>query len=301
MPSAVEIPTAPPLPVERPRGTPSLGRDIRRTFFRNAFISAGTVVLLAMLTVAAVGPWLSPYDPMKSRLRERLQPPTAAHVAGTDAFGRDVFTRIAYGARISLTISLVVVVVTTVLSSVIGVTAAWFRRLDNPVMRVMDVMMSIPSLILAIALMGFLGAQQSNLVVAIVVTQVPRMTRVVRAAVLAIRETEWVEVARALGCSDGRIMFKHIYPHCLSPMAVQATFLFAQVILIEAALSFVGVGTPPPTPSWGNMLAEGREHISVAWWLTVLPGLCIMGAVLGLNLLGDGLRDLLDPRLRGKD
>ena len=300
MASAVGTSTT-PLPLEGRPAARSLRRDIGRTFFRNVFIGAGTVVLLGMLAMAAVGPLVSPYDPLKSRLRERLKPPSATHLAGTDAFGRDVFTRIAYGARISLTISVVIVVLTTALASAIGVAAAWFPRLDNPVMRVMDVLMSIPSLILAIALMGFLGAKQSNLVVAIVVTQVPRMTRVVRAAVLAIRGTEWVELARALGCSDTRIMIKHIYPHCLSPIAVQATFLFAQVILIEAALSFVGVGTPPPTPSWGNMLAEGREHISVAWWLTVLPGICIMAAVLGLNLLGDGLRDLLDPRLRGKD
>jgi peptide/nickel transport system permease protein len=300
MASAVETSTT-PLPREGRAPAPSLRRDIGRTFFRNVFIGAGTLVLLAMVVMATLGPLLSPYDPLKSRLRERVQPPSAAHVAGTDAFGRDVFTRIAYGARISLAISLVVVALTTALASTVGVAAAWFPRLDNPVMRAMDVLMSIPSLILAIALMGFLGAKQSNLVVAIVVTQVPRMTRVVRAAVLAIRGTEWVELARALGCTDTRIMVKHIYPHCLSPIAVQATFLFAQVILIEAALSFVGVGTPPPTPSWGNMLAEGREHISVAWWLTVLPGICIMVAVLGLNLLGDGLRDLLDPRLRGKD
>ena len=274
---------------------------LRRVFFRNVLVATGTVSLVLVVCVAAFGPSLSPYDPLKSNLRQRIKPPSLTNVAGTDAFGRDVFTRMAYGARISLTLSLVIVAVTTVVASAIGVTAAWFRRLDNPVMRVMDVLMSVPSLILAIALMGFLGARQENLVLAIVVTQVPRMTRLVRSSVLAVRANEFVELARALGCSDARIMLRHIYPHCLSPVAVQATFLFAQAILIEAALSFVGVGTPPPTPSWGNMLAEGREHISIAWWLTVLPGVSIMLVVLGLNLLGDGLRDLLDPRLRGLD
>ena len=274
---------------------------LRRVFFRNVLVATGTVSLVLVVGVAAFGPSLSPYDPLKSNLRQRIKPPSLTNVAGTDAFGRDVFTRMAYGARISLALSLVIVVVTTIVASAIGVTAAWFRRLDNPVMRVMDVLMSVPSLILAIALMGFLGARQENLVLAIVVTQVPRMTRLVRSSVLAVRANEFVELARALGCSDARIMVRHIYPHCLSPVAVQATFLFAQAILIEAALSFVGVGTPPPTPSWGNMLAEGREHISIAWWLTVLPGVSIMLVVLGLNLLGDGLRDLLDPRLRGQD
>ena len=275
------------------------GRQIRRVFFRNVFIGTGTAVILAMLLVAVVGPWLSPHDPLRSRLRERLRPPSAANLAGTDAFGRDVFTRIAHGARISLSLGLGIVALTTVAASLIGVTAAWFPRLDGWVMRLMDMLMSIPSLILAIALMGFLGARLSNLVLAIVITQVPRMTRVVRSAVLAVRANEFVELARALGATNARIMVRHVYPHCLSPITVQATFLFAQAILIEAALSFVGVGTPPPAPSWGNMLAEGREHISVAWWLTVLPGLCIMLVVLGLNLVGDGLRDLLDPRLRG--
>jgi len=167
-------------------------------------------------------------------------------------------------------------------------------------MRIMDVLMSLPSLILAIALMGFLGAKQTNLVIAIFLTQLPRMVRVVRSAAIAIRENEYLEAARSLGASDSRIMTRYIFPNALSPIVVQATFLFAQVILIESALSFIGVGTPPPTPSWGNMLAEGREYISIAWWLTVIPGLSIMATVVGLNLLGDGLRDLLDPRLRGQ-
>jgi len=239
-------------------------------------------------------------NPIKSNLRHRLQPPGYEHPLGTDGFGRDVLTRNVYAARVSLEISLIIVIVTTVLASFIGVWVSWFRWLDNPVMRLMDVLMSVPSLILAIALMGFLGAKLTNLVIAIVLTQVPRMTRVVRAAAISIRENEYIEAARSLGASDLRIMFKYIYPNALSPIVVQATFLFAQAILIESALSFIGVGTPAPTPSWGNMLAEGREYISVAWWLTVIPGLSIMVTVLGLNLLGDGLRDLLDPRLRGQ-
>lgn len=290
--------TAPAPPLVQ---APAWVRGLRRRFTGNTLIGAGTVVILVVLLVAAAAPLLSPYDPLKSNLRERLRAPSVAHPAGTDAFGRDVLTRIAYGARVSVHIAIVVVALTTILGSLLGLCAGWFRRLDNPIMRLMDVLMSIPSLILAIALIGFLGARQENLVAAIVVTQVPRMTRLVRSAVIAIRSSDYVETARATGCTDARIMLRHIYPHCLPPIAVQATFLFAQVILIEAALSFIGVGTMPPTPSWGNMLAEGREHISLAWWLTVMPGVSIMVVVLGLNLLGDGLRDLLDPRLRNQE
>jgi len=275
-------------------------KQSKRIFFRNPFIAAGTIIIILAFLVAAIGPMFCKYDPIKSNIRQRLLAPNAKHPFGTDGFGRDALTRIVYAARISLKISFVIVLITTILASLIGVGVSWFRWLDNPVMRIMDVLMSVPSLILAIALMGFLGANQTNLVIAIVVTQLPRMTRVVRSAAIAIRENEYIEAARALGASDLRIMFKYIYPNALSPIVVQATFLFAHAILVESALSFIGVGTPPPTPSWGNMLAEGREHISVAWWLTVIPGGSIMTTVLGLNLLGDGLRDLLDPRLRGQ-
>lgn len=279
---------------------PSWIKQTRKVLFRNPFIAAGTIIMMIAFLVAAFGPMFCKYDPIKSSIRQRLKPPSTTHVLGTDGFGRDVLTRIVYAARISLKIAFVIVVITTVLASFIGVSVSWFRYLDNPVMRIMDVLMSVPSLILAIALMGFLGANQTNLVIAIVVTQLPRMTRVVRSAAIAIRENEYIEAARALGASDLRIMFKYIFPNASSPIVVQATFLFAHAILVESALSFIGVGTPPPTPSWGNMLAEGREHISLAWWLTVTPGLSIMITVLGLNLLGDGLRDLLDPRLRGQ-
>jgi peptide/nickel transport system permease protein len=275
-------------------------KRVRKILFRNPFIATGTIIMIAAILIGLFGPFLCRYNPIKSSLRQRLQPPGQEHLLGTDGFGRDVLTRNVYAARVSLQLSVVIVLVTTAAASLIGIGVAWFRRLDNPVMRIMDVLMSIPSLILAIALMGFLGAKQTNLVIAIFLTQLPRMVRVVRSAAIAIRENEFIEAARSLGAGDARIMARHLFPNALSPIVVQATFLFAQAILIESALSFIGVGTPPPTPSWGNMLAEGREYISVAWWLTVIPGLSIMVVVVGLNLLGDGLRDLLDPRLRGQ-
>ena len=281
---------------------PAWARRLRRRFMGNTLIAAGAAVIVVVLFVAAAAPLLSPYDPIKSNLRERLRAPSLSHPAGTDAFGRDALTRIAYGARVSVHIAVVIVALTTLIGSVLGLLAGWFRRLDNPLMRVMDVLMSIPSLILAIALIGFLGARQENLIA--------RHRGDAGAAHDAHRalggDRHPGQRLRGDGARDGmhgctRIMVRHIYPHCLPPIAVQATFLFAQAILIEAALSFIGVGTMPPTPSWGNMLAEGREHISVAWWLTVLPGVSIMIVVLGLNLLGDGLRDLLDPRLRNQE
>ena len=279
-------------------GRPSLRVRARRILFRNPLVAMGTIIIILVVFGAVFGPILSPYDPIRSDLMRRLLPPSLRNLCGTDAFGRDAFTRIVYGARSSLSLALIVVAVTSVLSAIIGIYATWFRKFDNFIMRIMDVMMSIPSLILAIALMAFLGGSQTNLIIAIALTQLPRSTRIVRSAAISIREREFVEAARAIGCSDARIMFRHILPNCLSPMVVNATFLFAQVILIESSLSFIGVGTPPPAPSWGNMLAEGREVMSVASWLTIVPGLAIMMVVLGLNLLGDGLRDILDPRIR---
>lgn len=265
---------------------------------RNPLVAAGAFVVLLVVLGAVVGPFLSPYSPVKSSLMNRLKPPSATYPLGTDTFGRDVLTRTLFGARISLTLALVVVAITTACAILIGIYATWYPRLDAVIMRVMDVMMSIPSLVLAIALLAFLGGGATNLVIAITLTQIPRSARIVRSAAISLKEGEYVEAARAIGSSDARIMFRHLLPNCLSPTVVNATFLFAQVILIETSLSFIGVGTPPPAPSWGNMLAEGREVMSVAWWLTVVPGMAIVLVVLGLNLLGDGVRDILDPRVR---
>jgi peptide/nickel transport system permease protein len=192
-----------------------------------------------------------------------------------------------------------VTLITVAAATVIGMAAPWFRSLDNIVMRAMDVMMSIPSLILAIALVGFLGPSRTNVVIAIVLTQTPRFARVVRSSAISIRELTYIEAARGIGAGNLRILFRHILPNCLGPILVQATFLFAHAILVESTLSFIGVGTPPPIPSWGNIMAEGRSYITTAWWLTVVPGIALSMSILGLNIMGDGLRDTLDPRLRG--
>jgi len=257
-------------------------------------------VLIGVVVLSSLfGPLFSSLDPTKLHWRERNQPPSIARPFGTDTYGRDQLIVVMYGGRNSLVIAGIVTALTVVIATVIGVAAPWFRSVDNLVMRFMDVMMSIPSMILAIALVAFLGANRTNVVIAIVLTQTPRFARVVRSAVLSVRELTYIESARAVGVRNLRIMFRHILPNCFGPILVQATFLFAHAILVESSLSYIGVGTPPPIPSWGNLLSEGRKYVSSGWWLTVIPGIALSMSVLGLNILGDGLRDTLDPRLRG--
>jgi peptide/nickel transport system permease protein len=261
-----------------------------------------TVVGLVVLAVAAAAGLLAPLiagDPLRMDVSTRLTAPGQAHWFGTDDVGRDVWSRVVYGARLSLLVGAAVVVLAFAIGLVCGLAAGYWRRLDNPVMRVMDGMMAFPAIILAIALMASLGPSVANVIVAIGVVYAPRVARIVRGSVLVIRETTYVEAARALGAPDATIVWRHILPNCLSPVIVQGSFVFAAAVLTEAALSFLGVGVPPYVPSWGNILAEGRLYLQQAPWLVLYPGGAIMLTILGLNLLGDGLRDLLDPRLRG--
>jgi peptide/nickel transport system permease protein len=284
---------------ERKRRRLERRRFWRKVFFRNYLVTIGTALLFIVIAASLIGPEFSSVDPLKLHWRERNKPPSAEHLLGTDTYGRDQLIVVLYGGRNSLSIAATVTVITVSLATLIGIAAPWFRSIDNILMRVMDVMMSIPSMILAIALVGFLGASRTNVIIAIVLTQTPRFARVVRSAVMSVRELTYIEAAQALGVSSWRIMFRHILPNCLGPIMVQATFLFAHAILVESSLSFIGVGTPPPIPSWGNLMAEGRKYISSGWWLTIIPGAALSMSVLGLNIFGDGLRDTLDPRLRG--
>jgi peptide/nickel transport system permease protein len=210
-----------------------------------------------------------------------------------------VWSRVVYGARLSLAVGAAVVVLSLAIGLACGLVAGYYRCLDNAVMRVMDGLMAFPAIILAIALMASLGPSVLNVIVAIGIVYAPRVARIVRGSVLVIRETAYVEAARALGASDLTLLARHVLPNCLSPVIVQGSFVFAAAVLTEAALSFLGVGVPPYVPSWGNILAEGRLYLQQAPWLVLYPGAAIMLTVFGLNLLGDGLRDLLDPRLRG--
>jgi peptide/nickel transport system permease protein len=266
--------------------------------FRRRITLVGAVLMLGMVAVAAITPFVAG-DPGRMDVASRLSAPSRVHWFGTDDVGRDVFSRVLYGAQLSLLVGAAVVIFSFVVGVLCGVVAGYYRRLDNPVMRVMDGLMAFPAIVLAIALMASLGPSVINVIVAIGVVYSPRVARVVRGSVLVVRETSYVEAARALGASDVTLMGRHILPNCLSPVIVQGSFVFAAAVLTEAALSFLGVGVPPYVPSWGVILAEGRLYIQQAPWLVLYPGAAIMLAVLGLNLFGDGLRDLLDPKIRG--
>ena len=258
----------------------------------------GAVLMLVMLVIGTLAPVIAG-DPGHMDVAGRLTAPSRAHWFGTDDVGRDVFSRVVYGARLSLLVGAAVVAFSFAVGVTCGLVAGFYRKLDNPVMRVMDGLMAFPAIVLAIALMAALGASVVNVIVAIGVVYSPRVARVVRGSVLVIRETSYVEAARALGAADLAMMARHVLPNCLSPVIVQASFVFAAAVLTEAALSFLGVGVPPYVPSWGVILAEGRLYIQQAPWLVVYPGVAIMLTIFGLNLFGDGLRDLLDPKVRG--
>jgi peptide/nickel transport system permease protein len=258
----------------------------------------GVVIMVTMLAVGLLAPLIGG-DPAHMDVAGRLAAPSRVHWFGTDDVGRDVWSRVVYGARLSLLVGAAVVALSFAVGVVCGVVAGYYRGLDNVVMRVMDGLMAFPAIVLAIALMAALGPSVVNVIVAIAVVYSPRVARVVRGSVLVIRETSYVEAARALGASDLKLIAQHILPNCLSPVIVQGSFVFAAAVLTEAALSFLGVGVPPYVPSWGVILAEGRLYIQQAPWLVLYPGVAIMLTIFGLNLFGDGLRDLLDPKIRG--
>lgn len=272
-------------------------RTWRRLRRHRLFMTGLALFGLAVLT-ALTASLLAPHDPLRNNFRYRLGAPTAAYWLGTDGFGRDVLSRVLYGARVSLRIGLMVVVLNGIFGTLLGATAGYFRRLDNVIMRVMDGLMAFPAILLAIALAAVLGASEINVVLALTAAYAPRTARIVRASVLVVREMEYVQAAVAAGAGYLRILFRHILANSLAPLIVQLTFIFAVAVLAEAVLSFIGVGPPPPAPTWGNIIADGRNYIREAPWISMVPGLAIAVTVLGLNLLGDGLRDVLDPRLR---
>lgn len=253
--------------------------------------------LILVITIAA--PLLASYDPLKTNPMIRLSPPSREHYFGTDNVGRDVFTRVVYGGRISLAVGVLVVLVSGVAGTFLGLISGYYNFLDKIIMRVMDGLMAFPTTLLAIALMAAFGSSFSNVVIALSIVFMPRVARVARSPVLVIRETPYVEAARAAGAGALRILVRHVLPNCIGPLAVQSTFNFAAAVLSEAALSFLGVGIPPWLPSWGNILTGGRDFMALAPWIMIFPGLAIFLTVLALNLAGDGLRDILDPRLRG--
>jgi peptide/nickel transport system permease protein len=258
---------------------------------------AGGVVLLMMVAVALLAPWLGTTDPLALSPIRRLKPPSAQYWFGTDMIGRDVYSRVLYGTRVSLSVGLAVALLSGTIGLAIGLVTGYLRWLDAVMMRVMDGLMSIPSVLLAIALISLTKASLQNVIVAIAITEVPRVVRLVRSLVLTLREQPYVEAAVASGTRLPAILLRHILPNTVAPLLVQATYICASAMITEAILSFIGAGTPPNIPSWGNIMAEARSLIQVAGTILLFPGLFLSITVLSVNLLGDGMRDALDPRL----
>ena len=260
-------------------------------------VALGLTILAIVLFAAVFADVIAPHDPGVMSVRNRLKPPSPEWWFGTDEFGRDVFTRLIYAGRVSLIVGIGTAVLASIIGIILGLTGGFFRKLDAPVSRLVDAMMAFPDILLAISLVAVLGGSLANLILALSIVYAPRVARVVRAATLVIRELPYVEAARALGTSTWRILVHHILRNMVSPVIVQATFIFAYSMLAEAGLSFLGVGVDPSTPTWGSMINGGRQYIGTADWLILFPGLAITLSVLSLQIAGDGLRDALDPRL----
>jgi peptide/nickel transport system permease protein len=277
---------------------PRWRRSMRLTL-RNRLVFAGGLLVALLSVVALFAPVVAPDDPIATDAAVRLQSPSWDHLFGTDRFGRDVLSRVIYGSRISLWVSLTSVAIATFVGTILGLASGYFGHwTDHVISRLLDILFSFPGLLLAIAIAAFLGPGQNNAIIAIAVVYSPLIARVVRGSVLAERHKEYVEAARMIGSRHARVIRRHVLPNVLSPIIVQASITLSYAILIEASLSYLGLGTQPPDPSWGTMLNEGRPFLERAPWMSVFPGLSIMLAVFAFNLLGDGLRELFDPRLR---
>ena len=274
-----------------------LPRAVRQLMHRR-IVMVASVVLAAIVVLAIGAPWFASFDPNDTAVLDRLKGPSAEHLMGTDELGRDLYARIVHGARYSLAIAAMTAIGSVVCGTVLGLVAGFFRKLDTPLMRVVDAMMSFPDILLAIALVSILGPTLVNVVLALVLVYTPRVARVVRASTLVIRELLFVEAVRALGVRTSRILWRHILPNLMPPILVQVSFIFAYAILAEAGLSFLGVGVPPEIPTWGTMVAGSQQYAHQAFWVVLFPGLAIIFTALSLQLLGDGVRDLLDPKLK---
>lgn len=269
-----------------------------REFTRNRMALFGLIIVLVLILVALMAPILAPYDPYEMDIKARFSPPTLQHLFGTDNFGRDIFSRILYGARISLQVGIVSVVIGLVIGVLVGAIASFIGgAVDNVVMRLMDAFLAFPSIMLALLLRFVFGPSITSVMIAIAIIRIPVFARTIRSSVLSERERDYVTAALSIGQTKANILFRHIIPNSLAPLIVMVTVFFANAILIEASMSFLGIGTPPPQPSWGIMLSDGRQYMENHLHVVLFPGLAISSVVLGVNLLGDGLRDMLDPRL----
>ena len=276
-------------------------RRVASRALRNPLSVAGLIIIGTLIGLAIVAPLVAPYDPTKTDVVNRLAPPSAAHWFGTDALGRDILSRVIYGSRVSLRIALLAAVIATAIGVPLGIVSGYFRgRTDDLLMRLTDMFMAFPSLILAMAIAAALRPTLENVIIAISLAAWPAYARLARSVTLALREETFVEAARASGATSGRILRRHVLPGVLSPVVIQVSLSMGGIILTAAGLGFIGLGAQPPTPEWGVMIAEGRNFITQQWWVSTFPGIAIALVVLGFNLLGDGIRDILDPRLRGR-
>ncbi len=273
--------------------------SVWQEFRKNKAAVVGMIILFIIILVAVFADVVAPYDPYEQVYTEALQWPSSKHFFGTDEFGRDIFSRVLYGARVSLLVGVVSVAIACICGSVLGATSGYFGgAYDTIVMRCMDVLLAIPSLLLNLSIVAALGKSTFNMMLAVGISNIPRYCRIMRASVLQIKHMEYVDATRTAGASDGKIIFKHIIPNCLAPIIVQATLSVGSAIIACAGLSFLGVGIPAPIPEWGAMLTNGKDFLRHYSYITIFPGLAIMITVLSLNLMGDGLRDAFDPKLK---
>jgi peptide/nickel transport system permease protein len=283
-----------PLAASRPGG-------LWTAFVGSRLFWVGFALLAAIIIVAVFAPLIAPHDPLEQNIVTRLEPPSAEFLLGTDSYGRDVLSRLIYGARVSLAVGFLAILIAMTVGSTIGIVAGYIGgKLDEIVMGLLDVMLSFPTLLLGLMIAAMLGASLENLIIAIAITEIAPFARVARAPTITLKQRDFVEAGRALGFGPVRIMGVHILPNMISDVVVMSSLWMASAIRTEASLSFIGLGVPPPTPTWGSMIREGFENILDAWWLAVFPSLAILVTVLALNLLGDALRDAIDPKLRGE-
>jgi peptide/nickel transport system permease protein len=275
------------------------GRSLLRELFARRIVLVAALLLLVMVLLAALGTWIFPHDPMGMKVSQRLKPPSWIYWSGTDELGRDITSRLFFGARYSLAIGAATAALAVLCGTVLGLMAGFIRKMDAPLMRLVDAMMAFPDILLGIALVAILGASPVNVVLALSIVYTPRVARVVRASTLVIRELPYVEAARAVGVSTPRMLLVHILPNLMSPVLVQLSFIFAYALLAEAGLSFLGVGAGADIPTWGTMVAASTQYADRALWALFFPGLAIVLTAVSLQVLGDGVRDLLDPRLKG--
>ncbi|HEY2994923.1 MAG TPA: ABC transporter permease [Methylomirabilota bacterium] len=293
---AADLERPPSLAATDAAAATGLAARVRRLVTRQPTFTVGLLVLAVIVVAGVAAPLWWTGDPLQMKPIQRLRPPSAERWFGSDHFGRDVYTRTLYGARVSLVVGACVSVVSLALGTTLGLVIGFYRRLDAIMMRVMDGLMAIPAILLALALMAMMRGSVRNVVIALVIPEIPRVIRLVRASVLSLREHTMVEAARALGVGTPRILLRYVLPALVAPLIVQATYICASAILFEAYLSFLGAGTPPHIPSWGNIMAEGKTYVQLAFWIILFPGLFLAATVLAINLVGDGLRELLDVR-----